>query len=146
MRKYPRVQTIIEGESLTHQQFKDQCDRHLIVSRYLKTGHLPTTQKQPFYGDFSNVSSYQDALDVVSRGEEMFNALPSTIRGRFNNDPVELINFVEDPRNFSEAIRLGLLPDSNVAAAEQSAQPIQEPLKGNDGSVSVPQKVQTLGA
>jgi len=142
MRKYPRVYTKVEGESLTHQQFKDQCDRHLIVSRYLKTGHLPTTQKQPFYGDFSNVTFYQDALDIVSRGQEMFNSLPSTIRGRFNNDPVELINFVEDSRNASEAIRLGLLPDPNAVAKDQS---IQEPLKGNDGSVSVPEKVQTLG-
>lgn len=142
MRKYPRVQTKIEGLSLTHQQFKDQCDRHLIVSHYLKTGHLPVTDKQPFYGDFSNVSSYQDALDIVSRGEEMFDSLPSSIRSRFNNSPVELINFVEDPRNVSEATRLGLLPEIKAAAAEQSAQPTQQPL----GAQATPEKVQTLGA
>jgi hypothetical protein len=36
-------------------------------------------------------------------------ALPADLRARFSNNPEELINFLDNPENKDEAIRLGLL-------------------------------------
>ena len=47
---------------------------------------------------------------MVMAADDAFMALPANIRERFNNDPAELVDFVSDDRNRSEAIDLGLVP------------------------------------
>lgn len=114
--------------TLTQQHFKDEADINVIVDRFLKTGEVPQQDARAMYGDFLDVpESYQDALNAVLDAQDAFQALPAKIRDRFGNDPYELISWLHDPKNASEAIELGLLekvePAQAVPAAPVSSAP-----------------------
>lgn len=97
--------------SLAQQHMKDECDINNIVERFGVTGQLPVASSiPPTYGDFTGVNDYRTALDLVMAADESFMSLPAKIRERFNNDPAELVDFVSDINNRSEAIDLGLIP------------------------------------
>ena len=49
-------------------------------------------------------------FDMVLAADDAFMALPANVRERFNNDPAELVDFISDVANRSEAIDLGLIP------------------------------------
>lgn len=106
---------------LTLQQYKDDTDVNVLMRRFGVTGQLPVSSVKPFYGDFSEVGSYQDALNRVREAEAAFAALPSKVRNRFRNDPGELIAFVMDASNVDEARELGLLPRELAAAGAAGA-------------------------
>lgn len=112
----PRHRVCIDftGEkSLTHQSFSSDCDINSIVQRYAKTGVLEhVSLSSPSYGDFSITSDYQSSLNVVIAAQESFMTLPSRVRARFANDPGLFLDFVSDPNNRDEAIKLGLIDES----------------------------------
>lgn len=94
----------------TKQQFGKQVDINYIVARYQKTGMIDHLSKAtPFYGDVSDIRSYQEALNVVHRAEDLFRSMSAEIRAKFENDPVKMIAFLQDPKNTPEAIRLGMV-------------------------------------
>lgn len=98
-----------QEEGKTRQSCKDECDINKIVSRFKKTGRLPEIIKQnPQYGDFSTVEDFQTSLNIISKATAQFDYLPSAIRTRFNNDPAEFLEFVHNPDNKEEMIRMGL--------------------------------------
>jgi phage internal scaffolding protein len=81
-----------------------------IMTRYHKTGILgdPRSMKKPLFADVSNAIPYREALDIVLSAEEQFNQIPASIREKFRNNPQEMINFLQNPSNDEEAIKLGL--------------------------------------
>lgn len=108
------------GESLTKQEFKKQCDINTILAKYQKTGQLPDLIKSdPRYGDFSEVGSYQEALDTVILARQQFDALSSKLRSRFGNDPSEFLAFVNDPKNAEEMVSLGLAKRIDTGAGNE---------------------------
>lgn len=120
------------GDSLTKQSFKDECDVNRIVARAQKTGFMPSGERQPLYGDFSNVPDYREAQDIVIRANASFAALPAEVRKRFDNDPAAYMDFLSDEKNRDEAIKLGLLntkPEKETAptAPETAPAPVSEP-------------------
>lgn len=83
-----------EGEvSRTRQSEKNDADINVIVSRFLKTGTVPTGVKAPQSGDFTNVHDFKGAMNAVVAASEAFDALPSGVRKRFHNDPAEFYDF-----------------------------------------------------
>lgn len=97
------------GESLTQQQFKDECNVNNIMAKYKKTGLLTHINRhQAQFGDFASIEDYQVSLHKLMQAQESFAQLPSEIRSKFLNDPANLIEFVSDPKNNEEAIKLGL--------------------------------------
>jgi len=104
-----RVFTALDDVSLTQQNFKAECDINNVVSRWQRTGVLTHVRDvSPHYGDFSSLKDYQASLNVVIEAEERFNALPSALRSRFANDPAQFLNFVNDPANSQELVKMGL--------------------------------------
>lgn len=96
--------------SLTKQADKEAADINNIVRRYEKTGELPNMiSRDPIWGDFSDVPTFQEAFVVVAKAEEQFAALDAPIRNRFGNDPAEFLRFATDPSNLEEMRTLGLL-------------------------------------
>lgn len=104
-----------EELSLTQQHFKDECDINNILRQFNITGMLPQSPLSPRYGDFSGIGDYHTALNRVYAAQDEFEALPAQIRARFDNDPANLIEFLDNPENRSEAEQLGLV---NKATAE----------------------------
>lgn len=118
--------------SFTQQQFKNECDVNLILKRYEQTGvidHL--TAKKPLYGDFSDIPDYQIAQHILIDAQEKFDALPASIRKRFDNNPLNMVEFCKDPKNHEEGVKLGLFVEVN----EEPVMPSSEPLVP-DGPVS----------
>lgn len=97
--------------SLAVQASKDETDINTIVKKYLRTGELPQV-KQAAYLDLSEMVSLQDALHMADAAQTAFLELPADIRRRFDNDPVKLVAFAQDDRNYAEAQKLGLIPPS----------------------------------
>ncbi len=121
LRRGDRVRTQIEfhEETMTKQSFKDECDINVILARWNKNEILEHVARgRPQYGDFTNVTTYQEALDQVKAAEEAFGDLPAEIRARFKNDPQQLLLFMDDEANMDEAVELGILPKPPVAAPE----------------------------
>lgn len=98
-----------EDASLAQQQFKDESDINNILKQFNVTGELPNAPLSPRYGDFTGISDYKTALDRVIAADEEFMNLPATLRARFDNEPANLIEFLENEQNRSEAEKLGLV-------------------------------------
>jgi len=107
-----------EEPSLAQQHFKDECDINNILRQFNITGQLPETPLSPRYGDFTGIYDYHTALNAVIAAEDGFMTLPADIRSRFQNDPENLINFLNDEANRDEAIKLGLV-DKKLIENEQ---------------------------
>jgi len=110
-----------EEPSLAQQQFKDECDINNILRQFNVTGLLPEAPLSPRYGDFSGISDYHTALNAVIAAQEGFDGLPAQIRASFNNDPEQLINFLDNPENKDQAIKLGLV-DAKIIQNEQKVE------------------------
>jgi len=98
-----------EDATLTQQHFKDECDINNILRQFNITGILPEAPLSPRYGDFTGISDYHTALNQVIAAEDEFMRLPADLRARFENDPAQLIEFLENSDNKDEAIKLGLV-------------------------------------
>lgn len=112
-----------DDPSLTIQASKEEVDINTIVARALSGADVShVNDRVARYGDFSDVPSYQDALNLVKRAEGMFGELPANVRERFANDPSRMVVFLQDPANQDEAIKLGL------AVAKPVVPPVEEPV------------------
>jgi len=98
-----------EEPTLAQQQFKDETDINNILRQFNITGLLPEAPLSPRYGDFTGIVDYHTALNAVIAAEDGFMELPAEMRARFQNDPENLINFLNDESNRDEAIKLGLV-------------------------------------
>lgn len=120
----PRV-PLICGKSRTKQSFKEECDINRILQQFRKTGLVDFFNKHsPQYGDVTGIN-FQQAMDNVVAVRNVFDDLPAVTRARFRNDPAEFVDFLSDPANDAEAIKLGLkkAPKASTGAAAPAAAP-----------------------
>lgn len=104
-----------EDPPRTVQDGKDDADINVIMERYARTGQFQPPANLPQYGDFTSVSDFQSALNLVIQAESGFMQLPAKLRSRFHNDPAALLAFLDDPGNLSEAQELGIVPKAPPA-------------------------------
>lgn len=111
LRKYPRVYSTNNSPSMTKTSFKDEVNINNIMARFQRTGAIDHYMKHaPTYGDATPVQLI-DAQNIIAKANEMFDDLPSSIRKRFNNDPAQFLDFVQDENNAEEMVKLGLKSD-----------------------------------
>lgn len=110
-------------ETLAQQQFKDDADINYMMERFGVIDNVPKVTNMPTSGDFTqNVTDYQTALNIMVWAKQEFMKQPADLRSRFNNDPQLFMNFMENPDNQDEAIKLGLAtrrPDPKPDAADR---------------------------
>ena len=58
---------------------------------------------------FSGAPDFHTAMNLVRKAQEEFVRVPAHVRARFRNDPQEFMNFFENPDNYAEALKLGLV-------------------------------------
>lgn len=105
-----------EGDSKTIQEFKDDCDIKVLIKRMESGMSLsPDSVKRgmartPEYGDFSQFQTmdFAQMQNQINEARDNFMALPSDLRSRFGDDPARFIEWVNDPANVDEAVKLGL--------------------------------------
>lgn len=105
----PQIGQFNTEPSMTQQQFADECDINQILAKFIKTGFLDTVGPG-FYDDVSDSLDYQMALDLVAQANDKFSDLTADLRKYFDNDPRRFMDFVHDPNNRDEAIKIGLIP------------------------------------
>lgn len=101
------------GKSRTQQHFRKEADINSIIARARKTGVLVdpliSRTRTPMFGDFSEIKTFQEAeqlyIDVVNR----FEAMPATIRRKFDNNPGKFVEWINKPENIEEAAKLGIV-------------------------------------
>lgn len=81
--------------SATKQEFYKESDINLIMSRHARGGALPSGDRLAQYGDFTRVD-YRAMRDQVARASQEFEALPSDLRRKFDNDPSSYYSFVAE--------------------------------------------------
>lgn len=95
-------------ESFVQQSFAEECDINNIVRKYQDVGSFGPQDREPIFGDFTEIPDYQDAFEIVRAASESFNSLPSDVRTRFGNDPGLMMAFLADEANNEESYKLGL--------------------------------------
>lgn len=117
----------------TMTQISDQADTdiNIIMKRYAKTGQIPQLIEQGKYGDFSQVGDFRAATEAILEANTLFAQVPANIRKRFDNDPAQFLEFVNDPENMDELRKMGLakpkprtdevLPEEQERAARMNA-------------------------
>lgn len=117
----------IKQPSRTKQAFKDECDINTILKRYQTQGILPDMiKKNPMYGDFSQGTDYQEALNLINVANQQFNALPSRVRAQFENNPQKFLEFATNPQNIDQMVELGLATKKSIETNVDENQPKQK--------------------
>lgn len=101
-----------------------EVDINNIIKRIQKGGTPPVLRGEPFYGDVSDFGDLGESFMKVKEANELFMSYPAEVRSRFDNDPVKMVEFLENPDNLKEAVDLGLAikrPDPEPAAVPVAA-------------------------
>lgn len=97
----------------TKSEFADEANINNIVKRCMSGGAMPTGNRTPLFGDFTEVSDFTSAQTQIAQANAEFEQLPSDVREKFGNDVSALMDFLDDESNLDEAIALGLAPKPN---------------------------------
>lgn len=125
--------------SMAQQHFKDECDVNNILRKYESTGLIThVANGTPSYGDFSSVLEFQQAQNILIEAQDAFEALPASLRKRFDNDPAVMLEFIENPDNREEAENLGLVAKKAVDLGEASNGNFSSDVSGANVSGDVP--------
>jgi len=110
-----------EGALEAQQQFKDKCNINSIMRKYHKTGMIDHLRRTPGqYANLLDVKDYDSALQTVISARDSFMTLPSEVRARFGNEPQGVIDFLKDPKNYDEGVKLGLLTPRPIPETPKS--------------------------
>lgn len=114
--------------STVQQQHRDSVDLNYMLKTAVSSSlPLPSGSIPPMWGDFSG-ASFQAAQDKVVAIKQRFSELPSRVRTYFQNSPLVMLRFLDDPGNHPEARRLGILPPEpkEAPAPKTLAQEVSE--------------------
>lgn len=120
-----RFPTIPIGETMTKRSMQAECDINVLMSQYEKSGLISHIQEYGGRYEFLPDSvDYQAALDSIMDAGRAFETLPAALRARFENDPGQFLEFVENPESRKEMIEMGLIekgkaPEGAVAPPEE---------------------------
>ena len=73
--------------SRTKQAFREECNINKIMAKYQKTGIIDHLNKYEGRYDMADGETFQEAMNLITDAQTMFNDLPSSIRNEFENNP-----------------------------------------------------------
>ncbi len=116
--------------SRTKQASRDECDINWIMRKYVKTGLIDHFAVHGAEYGFASSVDFHEAMNIVTKADQMFDALPGKVRARFGGDPAEFLDFVQNPENHAELVKLGLadgeVPPEVVPVTEDVVVPAAE--------------------
>lgn len=124
--KRERVPSYPSGESLTQQSQARECDINFIMKRAQAGTLTHINPNQGIYADLSGSVDYQEALELVIAAGNAFDALDANVRKRFANDPGLFMEFINNPENYDEARKLGLVVKQEAEAPPETPEIEQE--------------------
>lgn len=117
--------------SLAVQDEKDETDINYIVDKYadgqkgIMTLDLGDSSQYAYlqFGDATLPGDYSTALELVSGVREEFYSLPAYVRAKFDHDPMNFINQLNDPATLEYLQQQGLY-DSKEYTFNESQQSV----------------------
>lgn len=108
-----RNRTVLDcsgDDIIVEQNHKQEVDINNIIRRHgIDMIAKTAAMSQPQYiMDENPNNDFQEAMLIVAKARESFESMPSHIRKRFSNSPAEYLDFVQNPQNKDELIKLGL--------------------------------------
>ena len=95
------------SDGRTKQAFKDATDINKILAKAAKGQTITHLAKHgAIYGDFSDIDDLLTAHDRLQAGQRIFDDLPSEVRREFKNNIGTFYNYVNDPSNKDDLVRL----------------------------------------
>ena len=111
--------------SLTVQAEEPNCNINNIMQRYATQGILPATNAAAAqYADVSNIGDYMECLQVVQNAQNAFDSLPSALRKELDNNPANLVTFIQNPANKERCVEYGLLNKQAVEVPKVVVAPV----------------------
>jgi len=127
----------VTGPNKTDQSFKDDLDVNVLVQDAQRKGLLRHVDQ--WKGEYDDIPAgdFQEAQFIVAKGKSMFEALPSSRRNQFHNDPAEFMSFVQDPANQETLRKWGVLQGLDGLDAQGQPtgyNPNEKPVQGDSGA------------
>ena len=115
--------------SLTVQDEKDETDINYIVNKYadgqkgIATLDLGDSSQYAYlqFGDATLPGDYSTALELVSGVREEFYSLPAYVRAKFDHDPMNFIQQLNDPATLDYLQREGLYGSNYTSDESQQS-------------------------
>lgn len=124
-RKRTRVVQVFTEPSLTKQAPAQETDINYIVNRYLKVGQMPMPESEPQFGYVPSID-LQEAFEMVMNAEQGFADLPAKVRAAYQNDPLMLLQAMEDPSQRETLEGLGVLKGREVIEPPAGSETVVE--------------------
>lgn len=119
----------------TVQSASEDTDINVIFAKFGKGIPVAGPISMPTWGvDFTSApQDFQEAQNIIRDASESFALLPSDIREKFRNDPLEMLTFVSDDANIPQARLWGLVP---TPPPTDGLPPKSNDAPGGDGDAS----------
>lgn len=123
LKERPYALIFPEGEGRTEQALASETDINTIMAKAMRGDHIDFAQKhEPRYGDATGPDFVQAQL-IVANANTMFEELPSKIRSKFDHNPAQFLEFVQNPENEDELIKLKLIKDKRQSSPLKNQKP-----------------------
>lgn len=133
-----RIATINDQPSKTDQQYKADCDANEIIRRFNKTGLIQHVSKvQAQFADVSDIPDLLEGMERIQEANDAFMQVPAKIRKRFDNSVSKFYDYIADPANDEEAIKLGLKEIIYPADPQMPPKPVAK-VEEQDGKTQSP--------
>ncbi len=131
--KGEKAGTVFDEPTMTIQSEKDSCDINCIMERYERTGIMQhVASVQPLYEDVADIQDYQGSLLVLEKAQAAFDALPAKLRKELDNNPYNLVPFIQNPANKERCYEYGLLNKP----VNESSKIVVSPVPADSGAVA----------
>jgi len=105
-----RSQKDFSEPKITDPSFKNMCDINVIMDKYSKTGMLPNfPKKEASFLDATQLPSFLEAHEIVTRAKEEFSKLPAAIRKACDHKIENFESFLQNPDNHDFCLKHGIL-------------------------------------
>lgn len=122
----PRVVSGAGGESMTQQQFAQECDINYIVKRAQRTGVIPVVSTQEMVFGTLDEDTFKQRMDKMAEIKSYFEGLPSEIRLHYQNSVNEFIASMATDEGIEEGRKLGIVAPAVDSVVTETA-PVAEP-------------------
>lgn len=117
----PYVCDCTNDDKITEDSHKAEVDINNIIKRHgmdLIRKTAVAYRNDMEYGEVTG-ESFQEAMNKVVKAQDSFNSLPAEVREKFQNNPVNYLDFINDHANIEDMIKMG------IAAKREPEQPIE---------------------
>jgi hypothetical protein len=110
--------------SIVNQSDKDATDLNRIIARYKgEIAELP--HKEGIYADVSSIGDFREVRERLRHFNDYFSDLPAQVREKFNNDPANLAESLNDPNQLDLLSELGII--KGAGGDPGSEKPLESP-------------------